>query len=402
MMEIVLYDRSAWRKHLLPFAFTRSVGNLRVGILTLQEKWERLFQVPVRYCTEPYLQTKFLPPSGGASSYLVIRANVCPNDELVAALKDLSLSTVLKKDGEWLAFKVEQWQEDVEIGSLQVATYTGTCDQIRHLEDIFLKNRTQILFDFALLTQNRPSVALSSSNTVLGEKEALFVGQGVRAEACIFNTACGPIYIDDDVLLEEGSYLKGPVAVCRGARVKMGSRIYPNVTVGPYSTIAGEVNNAVLLADSTKGHDGYLGCAVLGEGCNLGAGTSNSNLLNTWKEVKLFDYKERDFRSTGQRKVGTFVGDFAMCGINSSITTGNIIGVGAQIAISNIIPKFVVDFCWWTAGGKTAYAWEKFAEMMRQRALVKKQALDEVTFEILKEVYHQTTEMREEFIKQTN
>jgi len=384
--EIVLHDRSDWRKHLLPLAFTRPVGGLRVGILTLAEKWARLLDAPVRYHTEDYLQAKFPPPSGRAASYLVVRANLCPDENLAEALQKLPLGSALKKDGEWLAFRTEKWTESVGLEPFKVETYAGECHQIRYLEDIFLKNPEQIRFDFALLTHGQASAPLSSSNRVLGND--LFVGGDVRAEGCTFDTASGPVYIADGAVLEEGAVLKGPVAVCAGARVKTGSRLYPNVTIGPRSTIAGEVNNAVLFGDAAKGHEGYLGCAVLGEGCNLGAGTSNSNLLNTWKEVAVFDYAEGGFRNTGELKVGTFFGDYAMCGINSSITTGSVVGVGAQLAIPNIIPKFVPDFSWWTPRGKETYRWEKFAEMFRRRAKAKNQEADETTLAILETVYH--------------
>jgi len=386
MMEIVLHDRFDWRKHLLPLAFTRPVGDMRVGILTLAEKWARLLRAPVRYHTEDYLQTKFPPPSGRAASYLAIRANLCPDGNLVKALQNLPLATILEKDGEWLAFRTEKWIENIDTKTFRIETYAGECQQIRYLEDIFLKNTEQIRFDFALLTQGQVSAGLSSSNLVLGND--LFIGADVRAEGCTFDTGSGPIYIAEGAVLEEGSRLKGPVAVCAGARVKMGARLYPNVTIGPRSTIAGEANNAVLFSDAAKGHDGYLGCAVLGEGSNLGAGASNSNLLNSWKKVALFDYAEDGFRNTGELKVGAFFGDYAMCGINSSITTGSVVGVGAQVAVPDIIPKFVPDFSWWTPRGKETYRWDKFVEMFRRRAMAKNQEADEATLGILEAVYH--------------
>src|SRR5690606_606061 len=196
-----------------------------------------------------------------------------------------------------------------------------------------------------------------------------------------------PIYISNNAQLEQGCHLRGPIAIGEGARVKMGAKLYPNVSIGPKSTVSGEVNNTVMWANSAKGHDGYLGCAVIGEGCNIGAGTSNSNLLNNWKTIKLYDYKFNNWRKTNRYKVGVFMGDFAMCGINSSISTGAVIGVGVQVATSNIIPKFVRDFSWLTDAKHETYVWNKFENMLKERAIVIKEPLEEKDLRILWEVF---------------
>lgn len=190
------------------------------------------------------------------------------------------------------------------------------------------------------------------------------------------------------MVLEQGSHLKGPIAIGKGARVKMGSCLYPNVSIGPYATIGGEINNSVMWENSAKGHAGYLGCAVIGEGSNLGAGTSNSNLQNNWQAIKLYDYKLDNWRETGRNKVGVFMGDFAMCGINSSITTGAVIGVGAQLSLSNIIPKFVRDFSWITDQKQERYVWRKFEDMLKMRGDLTNMPMHEVDLRILHEVYN--------------
>ena len=391
-LEVVLHDRAPWREHLLPMAFTKPVGAFRVGVLTIQEKWEMLLNTSVSFYTEPYLQEKF-KSSTTSSSYLVIQANVCPSKSLLHVLSELENGCVLEKDGEWIAYKVKEWQSQPNKQSLKVLKFEEELHRIRFLEDIYLLNAQQIVLDYALLTKDKLSKALDRSNLVLGDQ--LFVGNNVEAYACTFNTSAGPIYIADDVVIEEGSHLRGPIALGQAARVKMGSRIYPNVSIGPYATVGGEVNNTVMWTGSAKGHDGYLGCAVIGEGCNLGAGTSNSNLQNNWSTIKLYDYKVHGGRVTGRNKVGLFMGDYAMCGINSSFTTGSVIGVGAQISMSNIIPKFVPDFSWITDEKQESYRWNKFEEMLNVRKVVTSKAISEVELRILWEVYCLTR--REEF-----
>ncbi|TYR36605.1 transferase [Sphingobacterium phlebotomi] len=391
-LEVVLHDRAPWREHLLPMAFTRPVGAFRVGILTLQEKWQLLLDVHVSFYTEPYLQEKFHSPSSSVT-YLVVRANLCPTMDLVNVLSTLEKECILEKDGDWIAYKMNKWNPQPEGSALKVYNFEGELHRIQFLEDIYLQNAKQIAFDFDLLTKGRTSAVLHSSNVVIGDN--LYVGANVQAFGCTFNTLDGPIYIADDALLEQGSHLKGPIAVGKGARVKMGSRLYPNVSVGPKATIGGEVNNTVMWENSAKGHEGYLGCAVIGEGCNLGAGTSNSNLQNNWKTIKLYDYKLGDWRKTERNKIGTFMGDFAMCGINSSITTGAVIGVGVQVSMSNIIPKFVPDFSWMTDEKQETYVWNKFEDMLKERGIVINEEVQETDLRILWEVYCLTR--REEF-----
>lgn len=396
MLDIILHDKSLWREHLLPLASTRSVADLRVGILTIAEKWQILWKKNVSYHTASHLQIKYPIPST-SNDYLIVRANLCPSKELVKALSELPLQSVLKSNGQWLAYRTTEWIEEPLLDRFSSIAYENDFTIINFLEDIYLKNAQEIVSDFKLLTDDCVSEQLDNSNTLLGDD--LFVGKNVEAFCCIFNTMNGPIYIGDGAVIEEGSVVRGPVCIGAYSRVKMGSKLYPNVTLGPGCTIAGEVNNAVLWGNSSKGHEGYLGCAVLGEWCNIGAGSSNSNLQNNWSPVKVYDYKEDNYRITSHLKVGTFIGDFAMLGINSSITTGSVIGVGAQIAISNIIPKFVPDFIWFTDKRVEPYVWSDFEMMLKRRMIGQG---DDIDFQILKSVYEHNELKRKKFIKQNN
>ena len=367
-LTIVLSDNAHWRKRLFPFASSRPVGHLRVGILTLQEKWSKIFGCDVGYSTVPYLQAAYPFPEGDSQEYLYIRANVLPNDALLQELQNLTVGDVLLDANQWVAFKVASPVENIDdmIPHLRPFRSSAEIASLNFLEDIFLQNRSQLLFDYNLLTQGRQSQPLSSSNTVYGGW--IFVEEGAQVEGASLNSLEGPIYIGKNAVIEEGTFLRGYVSVCAGSRVKIGAKLYPNTTIGPGSTVAGEVNNTVIWGNSAKGHEGYLGCSVLGEGCNIGAGSSNSNLKNNWSPVRLFDYEGLTFRETDVLKCGLFMGDYAMAAINSSFNTGTVIGVAAQVAMSKFIPKFVPDFTWNTDADSVVYDFDKFESMLDRRA----------------------------------
>ncbi len=274
---------------------------------------------------------------------------------------------VLMDETSWIATKTSEPGLDLEnlYETYNPIKSSSEISSLNFLEDIFLQNKSQLLFDYNLLTAARQSAAISDSNMVFGSW--IFIEEGAQVEGVSLNSLEGPIYIGKEAKIEEGAFLKGYVAIGAGARVKSGARIYPNTSIGPGSTVCGEINNTVIWGNSAKGHEGYLGCSVIGEGCNIGAGTSNSNLKNNWQVVRLFDYEDLSYRETSEYKCGLFMGDHAMCAINSSFTTGSVIGVGSQIAMSKFIPKFVPDFSWLTDKESTRYTFEKFINMMERK-----------------------------------
>lgn len=366
-LTIVLFDNAHWRKRLFPFASTRPVGNIRTGICTLNEKWEHIFQSPLTYFTADHLSGKYPFEHQDSPEFLFIRANVLPSESLVKELKAMEKGDVLVDETSWIAIKTSEPSLDLEnlFESYNPIKSSSEIHCINFLEDIFLQNKSQILFDYNLLTAGRQSAAISETNMVFGSW--IFIEEGAQVEGVSLNSLEGPIYIGKDAKIEEGAFLKGYVAIGDAARVKSGARIYPNTSIGPGSTVCGEINNTVIWGNSAKGHEGYLGCSVIGEGCNIGAGSSNSNLKNNWQFVRLFDYEDLSYRETSEYKCGLFMGDYAMCAINSSFTTGSVIGVGSQIAMSKFIPKFVPDFSWLTDRESTAYTFEKFINMMERR-----------------------------------
>ncbi|MVZ66104.1 transferase [Sphingobacterium sp. DK4209] len=394
--SIVLYDNAEWRKHLLPFCAVRPVGNLRVGICTLDEKWKHIFHTEVSYLTIDYLQSSFPVQAKLQGQALIIRANVLPSERLIEALDGLQIGEKLVYQGEWVAALVDQFplEANAHFDALKPILLDFDIPQITFPEDIFIQNKNQLLFDFDLLTKGRSSATLNANNMIFGDH--IFVEEGAQVEGVSLNSLQGPIYIGKHARLEEGSFLRGYVAIGEQARVKIATRLYENVSIGPRSTIGGEVNNSVLWGDSAKGHDGYLGCSVLGEGCNLGAGSSNSNLKNNWSSVKLYDYFSGKNRDTGILKCGLMMGDYAMSAINSSFNTGTVIGVGAQLAISNFIPKFVPDFSWLTDSACSSYQMDRFIAMLQRKRNAG--ADDLVDPNILTRVFDDTKELRKQLI----
>jgi UDP-N-acetylglucosamine diphosphorylase/glucosamine-1-phosphate N-acetyltransferase len=387
--DIILFDKAPWRDRLLPLVYTRPVADLRVGILTLAEKWKKIFDVQVSYCTADYLSVRF-PLKVSSEQILLIKGGLCPSLSLIEAIVRLAEGEALYNKKEWIVVKLSARDFYTRITDQNFEEWTSVAfeeklSQLQYPEDIFTLNAEQLAFDYNLLTRGRLSDTLSATNTVLGEQ--LFVGPGVSAECCTFNTLEGPIYLAEGAKVEEGSHLRGPLSLGVGARVKMGTRIYGNVTIGPCCTVGGELTSVVMWGYSSKAHDGYLGCSAIGEGCNLGAGTSNSNLKNNWSYVSLYDYSLADMRMTGLYKCGLIMGDYSMTAINSSFTTGAVVGVGVQYAKSGYSSKFVPDFSWYVDRGMSRYRWDKFEQMFTNMKQIKGEVYMQSDLDILEYIH---------------
>lgn len=388
-LSLVLWDCTEDRKSLLPLVATRPVGNLRVGAFTLDQKWSSVFHSDVSYLTVDRLSTKF-PLAPLQDEVLVIQAAILPDAELIAALERLqSRERLIDTEGNWIAFKTystskEDIIRDCTSSSFELVNYSGVLKALHNLEHIFIHNAAQIEFDAAYITFE-PTRPTDPHVSVLGNKH--YIAASAQLASCTLHTDKGSIIIEENAVVEAGCVIHGPAVIGKNSRVKAGAVIYPNVTVGDNSTVGGELNNTVIWGNSAKGHYGYLGCAVLGEGCNLGAGTSNSNLKNDWSPVKLYSYKDNNYRDTGLLKCGVFIGDHSMLAIASRITTGSVIGVGTQIAMSNFIPNFVQDFSWLTDTKAEKYIFTKFVDMMERKAQAKGEIFTDVDKEILYYIY---------------
>jgi UDP-N-acetylglucosamine diphosphorylase/glucosamine-1-phosphate N-acetyltransferase len=394
-MAIILFEDNA-HQTLLPLTFTRPVADLRIGILTIAEKWAKHLNTDFSFHTRAYLQGKF--PINITADNLFINGAFCPDAELVEAIDKLRIGDALKYKDSLVAVRLNATDAkhfDPNANYGQAVSYERIIVGVRHPEDIFRKNDIELRKDFNLLTKGRTSAVMSSTNTIIGTD--FFAEEGAAAECCTFSTINGPIYLAKHTEVWEGTNIRGAFALCEHSQIKMGTKIYGATTVGPYSRVGGEVNNAVIWGYSNKGHEGYLGNSVLGEWVNIGADSNNSNLKNNYAEVKLWDYASQSYRKTGLQFCGLIMADHVKCGINSMFNTGSVAGVGSNIFGAGFPPNFVPDFSWGGAQfGLEEYGFNKFmettAKVFERR---EHREFDENERSILKEVYHQTAQYRD-------
>lgn len=386
-MAIILFDDSA-HLSLLPLTYTRPVADLRIGILTIAEKWAKHLDTPFSFQTQPYLQAKF--PVKFGTDDLYINGSVCPDEGLVEVITELKPGEALKQGDFLIAAKAPT---DADFN--KVINYDPSFTSIKHPEHIFSKNDIELRKDFKLLTKGRTSAAISSTNVIIGTD--FFAEEGATAECSTFNTTNGPIYLGKNSSVWEGTNIRGSFALCHDSQVKMGGKIYGATTIGPYSRVGGEINNAVVWGYSSKGHDGYLGNAVMGQWCNIGADSNNSNLKNNYAEVKLWDYTTGRFRKTGLQFCGLIMADHAKCGINTMFNTGTVVGVSANVFGTGYPRNFVPDFAWGGAHGFEVYTIKKMFETAHLVFERRGMAFDELEQEILKTVFELTESYRQVF-----
>lgn len=391
-MNYILFDGPS-RNNLLPFTFTRPVADIRIGILTIREKWETFLDSTTTTITEDYLSDKY--PMVEMDENVMINASYLPNLELVEMVKDLQENQAIFKDEDVIAFYSKNTQEEVDFDTYEAIEFNDDVIKIEYTWDIYSKNGEAIQEDFNLLTHGRRSQPIPSSNNVIAA-ENIFIEEGARLEFTTLNASNGPIYIGKDAEIMEGSLVRGPLALCEGATLKLGAKIYGPTTVGPFSKVGGEVNNSVIFAYSNKGHDGFLGNSVLGEWCNLGADTNTSNLKNNYTEVRLWDYQTESFAKTGLQFCGLMMGDHSKCGINTMFNTGTVIGVSANIFGSGFPRNFIPSFSWGGSAGFTVYLTKKafeVAEIVMSRRHVEFTEQDKA---ILEHVFEETKKYRRE------
>ncbi|HEY6144557.1 MAG TPA: putative sugar nucleotidyl transferase, partial [Flavobacterium sp.] len=340
-----------------------------------------------------YLSAKF--PMVEMEENVMINASFLPNSVLAEMVSNLEKNQVIFKGEDVIAFHTYENQQEVDFDTYEVIEFEGDCIRIENTWDIFSKNDAAIREDFELLTEDRKSQPIPKSvNTI--DKENIFIEEGAKLEFVTLNASKGPIYIGKNAEIMEGSVIRGPFALCEGSVVKLATKVYGATTVGPYSKIGGEVNNSVLFAYSNKGHDGFLGNSVLGEWCNIGADSNNSNLKNNYEEVKLWDYETEAFEKTGLQFCGLMMGDHSKCGINTMFNTGTVVGVSANIFGSGFPRNFVPSFSWGGAGGFTVYmtrkAFETASLVMARRGI----DFDEKEKAILQHVFDETKIWRKE------
>jgi UDP-N-acetylglucosamine diphosphorylase/glucosamine-1-phosphate N-acetyltransferase len=391
-MNYILFDGPA-RNALLPFTFTRPVADILVGIMTIRQKWELYLGSTTTTLTEEYLSDKY--PMVELEGNVMINASFLPNEILVELVSNLEPNQAIFKKDEIIAFYTSDNQDEVNFDTYEIIEYNDDCITIENTWDIFSKNDAAIREDFELITQGRKSQPIPKSVNVIAP-ENVFIEEGAKLEYVTLNASSGPIYIGKDAEIMEGSIIRGPFALCEKAQVKMGAKVYGATTVGPASRIGGEVKNSVLFANSNKGHDGFLGDSVLGEWCNIGADSNNSNLKNNYEEVRLWSYETEGFAKTGLQFCGLMMGDHSKCGINTMFNTGTVVGVSANIFGSGFPRNFVPSFSWGGASGFTTYLTKKAFETARLVMARRNIVFDEKEAAILEHVFEVTKKYRKE------
>lgn len=360
-MNVILFD-SETRGELLPFTYLRPVCEIRVGILTIREKWERWLRSKVSYITQDYLAGKYTIEYG--SDNLLINGSVMPSEQLVKLLSEMEPGQVYLRNEELIVARldgdqIERLIRDEDIGELRGMDIQDTeFLKLNHLWDIFRLNGPALEADFNLITKGRVSQPVSDTNRIIGS-ERVFLEEGVEMEFATINTTNGPVYIGKNALVMEGCLIRGGLAVGEEAVIKMGAKIYGPTTIGPGCKVGGEMNNCVFFSNSNKSHDGYLGNSVVGEWCNIGADSNCSNLKNTYEEVRLWNYPKERFLPTGLQFCGLFLGDYSRTGINTMFNTGTVVGISSNIYGPGFPRTFVPSFAWGGAAGYQTFLLEK-------------------------------------------
>ncbi len=391
-MNYILFDGPV-RNALLPFTFTRPVADILIGIMTIRQKWEARLGSTITTITEDYLAAKF--PMVEMEENVMINAAYLPNDTLTEMVSDLKENQAIFKGDDVIAFFTTENQEEVDFDTYEIIQYSEDVLTVEHTWDIFSKNDAAIREDFIYLTEDRKSQPIPKSVNVIAP-ENIFIEEGAKLEFVTLNASNGPIYIGRNTEIMEGTVIRGPFALCENAQVKLNAKVYGATTVGPGSRIGGEVKNSVLFANSNKGHDGFLGDSVLGEWCNIGADSNNSNLKNNYEEVKLWSYETENFAKTGLQFCGLMMGDHSKCGINTMFNTGTVVGVSANIFGSGFPRNFVPSFSWGGAAGFTTYITKKAFETARLVMGRRNIDFDETESAILEHIFEETKKWRKD------
>jgi UDP-N-acetylglucosamine diphosphorylase/glucosamine-1-phosphate N-acetyltransferase len=392
-MNYILFD-GAVRNSLLPLTYTKPVADLRIGILTIREKWETYLGFTTTTLTEDYLEEKF--PMVEMEQNVMINASFLPTLYLAEKIMELKENQAIFKDEEVIAFFTTDSQEKVDFDNYEQIEFESEVLQIKNTWDLFSLNDIALKADFELITEGRKSQPIPEGVRFIN-KENIFIEEGVEILFSVLNASKGPIYIGKDALVMEGSLIRGPFAMGEHSVVKMGAKIYGATTIGPFCTIGGEVKNSILMGYSNKGHEGFLGNSVLGEWCNIGADSNNSNLKNNYGEVRLWNYETENFTKTGLQFCGLIMGDHSKCAINTMFNTGTVVGVSANIYGSNFPRNFIPSFSWGGAAGLSTYKLDKVNEtaslVMKRRNV----DFDEKEKRILEYVFDITEKYRNSF-----
>lgn len=390
MKNYVLFDTSV-REALKPFTFTRPVSEIRCGIVTITEKWNRWLHTTCSFKTADYLQVKY--PLQQTDDNVYINSSVFPTAEIVAAVEALPENSVLQAENVWIAARAANLEHEDDVAQLTTVPFSGTCKCLERIWHIFQFNPDEINADFELVTAGRVSQKLNETNRVLCP-ENVFVEEGAKVNYAIINASEGKVYIGKDAEIWENAVIRAPFAMNEHAIVKMSAKIYEGTTIGPFSKVGGEVQNSVIIGYSNKGHDGYLGNAVLGEWCNLGADTNNSNLKNDYSEIKIWNYAVGKFERSGLQFCGLMMGDHSKSAINTMFNTATVVGVCATIYGAGFPRNFVPSFTRGGSQGMEEYRLDKACETAARVYARRHKEFNKVEADILTKIFEETRQNR--------
>jgi len=398
MENIILFDDDYWQS-LLPLTYTKPIAELRIGILTISEKWKLRVNCSISYITQDHLVDKY--PIKISNNNLVVNSRLLPNDNIVNLILQLDINEALLYQDNLIAARLDailferlRNNEQVEdLNGVDISKHDKYLHLLSRPHDLFSENGKEISKDFRLLTDNKASQAIPDS-CLSSTPENIFLAPGAEISHCIINASEGPVYIGENAKVMEGTMIRGPFAMGANSIIKMGARIYKDTSLGPYCKVGGELKNVNFQAYSNKAHEGYLGNSVIGEWCNLGADTNCSNLKNNYSEVKLWDYAKQSFVKTGLQFCGLIMGDHSKCGINTMFNTGTVVGVACNLFGSGYPRNFIPSYTWGGSKGYKTYQFDKALEVNELVMARRKIKLTEQDRGILEYVFKNSAQFR--------
>ena len=392
-MNVALFDHPKLRQQLLPFTYTRPVAEIRMGILTITEKWQHYLDGNISYITDPYLSKKFAGPSD-SENLLLINGGVCPDEDLLKAIKVLGSGQAIYKGELLIAAKADKYESLDVVFSFPGSEYAGEPSILSRPWHIYKEAGKQIRLDYKLLTENRTSAPINDPHTIVYGAENIFLEEGVSIKAATLNAENGPIYIGKNSVIEEGAIVRGPFALGEGSTVNAQARMRGDISIGPKCKVGGEVSNSIIFGNSNKGHDGFLGNSVLGEWCNIGAGTNTSNLKNNYTTVKVWDFAKDGFVDTKEQFCGLFMADHSKCGISTMFNTGTVVGVAANVFGAGFPRTYIPSFSWGGHAGFSTFKPLKVKEMATVSMTRRGGTFDDVEESIMNHIFDETKKYR--------
>lgn len=388
-MNYILFDGPE-RDHLLPLTFTRPVAELRTGIWTIKEKWEYYLGSTCSYLTQDELSIKF--PMVDLDQNILINAAFIPNENVVNQIKSLQEKQALLYEDNIIAVYTHP-EEEIELEDFEIINYAEELIHIQRPYDLFKYNHLTLQQDFECITQGRTSQPIPEGTRVKNP-ENIFIEEGALIDFAILNASEGPIYIGKNAKIQEGVMVRGALALCDDSQLNMGAKIYGATTIGPHCKIGGEVNNSVIFGCSNKGHEGFMGNSVIGEWCNWGADTNNSNLKNDYSEVKLWNYATERFEKTGLQFCGLIMGDHSKAAINTQFNTGTVVGISCNIFQTGFPKNFIPDFTW---GQNEEYKLPKVYDVAERVMMRRSIDFNSIEERILEHIFETTVHLRKLF-----